>query len=68
MRRPVVSRAAPLVALAGLLLGTPGAAQLTRPPVRPKTTTFVPRFEVVAETRPSWRAWPTATTAACIGS
>jgi hypothetical protein len=44
-----VPRAALLVAVSGLLLTASGGAQTTRPPA-PKTT-FVPRFEVVAETR-----------------
>lgn len=45
MNRPLFVRAAASVVLAGLLLGTPGNAQV-RPP-----NAFVPRFEAVAETR-----------------
>lgn len=57
MNRPLMLRAATLMVLAGLLLGTPGAAQVSTPPrpaIRPPTggtTAFVPRFEAVAETR-----------------
>jgi hypothetical protein len=58
MIQPVIFRAGAGVALASLLLVTSGEAQLpSRPPPRPvdrtkaPTTAFVPKFEVLAETR-----------------
>jgi hypothetical protein len=49
MTRSHIIRVAGGVALAGLLLATSGEAQVT---VRPSTTTtFTPKFEVLAETR-----------------
>jgi hypothetical protein len=42
-----VLQAGAVATLAGLLCGTPGAAQVRRPP----PTTFTPKFEAVAETR-----------------
>jgi hypothetical protein len=56
MIQSVMFRSGALVALAGLLLATSGEAQVTtRPPAAarpaPSSPAFVPKFEVLAETR-----------------
>jgi hypothetical protein len=52
MRKTTLLRGCCLVALCGLLLVASGGAQTTRPPTLPKKApTFVPKFEVMAETR-----------------